>query len=60
MDSKKWYLSKSIWTGIVAVVLAAYSTAAAQFHLPAVPEFVFGILGAFGIYARTTATSVIK
>ena len=60
MNEKKWYLSKSVWTGIVAVVLAAYSTASVQFHLPAVPEFVFGILGAFGVYSRVSATSVIK
>ena len=60
MDSKKWYLSKTIWTGVVAVLLAAYSAAAAQFNLPAVPEFVFGILAAFGIYTRATATTVLK
>jgi type IV secretory pathway VirB2 component (pilin) len=60
MDSKKWYLSKTIWTGIVAVILAAYSTAAGQFGLPAIPEWVFGILGAFGVYTRATATTTLK
>jgi hypothetical protein len=60
MDTKKWYLSKGIWTGVVAVVLAAYSTAAAQFNLPVVPEWVFAILGAFGVYTRVTATTVLK
>ena len=60
MDSKKWFLSKTIWTGIVAVVLAGYSTASAQFGLPAVPEWVFAILGAFGIYSRAAAKTVIK
>jgi hypothetical protein len=60
MDSKKWWLSKGIWTGVVAVVLAAYATAASQFGLPAVPEWVFAILGAFGVYTRATATTVLK
>jgi hypothetical protein len=60
MDSKKWWLSKGIWTGVVAVILAAYATAAAQFGLPAVPEWVFAILGAFGVYTRATATTVLK
>ena len=60
MDSKKWYMSKNVWVGIVAVLVAAYGTAATQFGLPAIPEFVFGVLGALGIYTRVTATSVIK
>jgi hypothetical protein len=60
MESKKWFLSKTIWSGIVAVILAAYSTAAAQFSLPVVPEWVFAILGAFGIYSRVNADTVIK
>lgn len=60
MESKKWFLSKTIWVGVVAVLLAAYSTAAVQFGLPAIPEWVFGILGALGIYTRSTATTVLK
>ena len=60
MTDKKWYLSKTIWSGVVAVLVAAYNTAAGQFGLPAIPEFVFGILGAFGIYSRATATTVLK
>jgi hypothetical protein len=44
----------------VAVVLAAYSTASAQFGLPPIPEWVFGILGALGVYTRTVATTSIK
>ena len=60
MDSKAWYKSKAIWVGVVAVVLAAYSTASAQFGLPPIPEWVFGILGALGVYTRTVATTSIK
>jgi hypothetical protein len=60
MDAKKWYLSKAVWAGVVAVIVTAYNTASAQFGLPAIPEFVFGILAAFGVYSRVTATTVIK
>lgn len=60
MDSKKWYLSKTVWAGVIAVIIAAYNAASAQFGLPVVPEFVYGILGALGIYGRTTATTVVK
>lgn len=56
---KSWWQSKTIWAGIIAVLLAAYGTAAAQFGLPPVPEFVYGILGALGIYGRSVATREI-
>jgi hypothetical protein len=60
MDSKKWWLSKNIWVGVVAVILAAYGTASVSFGLPPIPEWVFGILGALGIYTRVISTTVIK
>lgn len=59
MDTKPWYKSKGIWTGIVTVLVASYATAAAQFHLPAIPEFLFALLGAAGIYTRATAETKI-
>lgn len=58
-EKKKWFKSKTIWTGVVAVLLAAYSTAASSFGLPPVPEWIFAILGTLGIYTRTTATTKI-
>jgi hypothetical protein len=58
--TKKWYLSKTVWAGVVAVLVAGYNAAAAQFGLPAIPEFVFAILGAFGVYGRATATTSLK
>ena len=56
---KKWYLSKTIWSGIVAVIVAAYNSASAQFGLPAIPEYAYAILGALGIYGRATATGAV-
>ena len=59
MEKKKWYRSKTVWTSVVTVVLATYNSASVQFGLPAVPEFVYGVLAAFGIYSRVTATTKI-
>lgn len=61
-ESKPWYKSKGILTGIVTVLLASYSTASMtfpQFHIPAVPEWIYAILGALGIYARATASAEV-
>jgi hypothetical protein len=61
-EKKPWYKSKGILTGIVVVVLGAYNTTQVQFpqfHLPAVPDFLYAFLGAFGIYARATAKAEI-
>ena len=71
MGVKKWYKSKTIWAGVVAVGVAVYNALsgalAAQCniagsicaHLPAIPQWVYGILGAFGIYGRVKADSKI-
>ncbi len=58
-DKKPWYKSKTILTGIVAVILASYSAASTQFGLPPVPEWVFAILASIGVYTRATATTKI-
>ncbi|MCA1800624.1 MAG: hypothetical protein LC650_04970 [Actinobacteria bacterium] len=55
LDYKVWWRSKTVWSAIVAILVAAYNTASVQFGLPAIPDFVFGILGALGIYARGVA-----
>lgn len=72
MDSKKWFQSKTIISGVIAVLLGVYDAASAGlsagcgtaealcYHLPMVPAWVFSILAAFGIYGRTSATTVIK
>ena len=55
-STKRWYLSRAVWAGVLAVLIAAYNTAVTQFGLPPIPDFVYGILGALGIYGRTAAT----
>lgn len=64
-DSKKWYKSKGVWTGIVTVLVALYQGIDTQigpqvgFNLPDIPNFVYAILGAIGIYSRKVATTTI-
>ena len=58
--TKPWYLSKTVWSGIIAGLVAIYNGVAPSASLPAIPDFIFGVLSAFGIYARVTATTVIK
>lgn len=60
METKAWYKSKAVWTGIAGVVLAAYATASTHFGLPPIPEWVFGVLASLGIYSRVTANTTIK
>lgn len=72
MDSKKWWLSKGIWAGVIGVMVAVYNAALTSLsaqcgveggfcvNLPGIPEWVFGILGALGIYGRATATTKIE
>lgn len=58
-DKKPWYKSKTILTGIVAVLLSAYGSASTQFGLPPVPDWIYAILASIGIYTRATATKTI-
>lgn len=59
VTTKKWWQSKTIWCGVVAVLIASYNSASIQFHLPAIPDFIFALLGAFGIYSRTQTDTKI-
>lgn len=55
-----WYKSKGIWTGIVVTILGIYTTVQTNFpnvHIPAIPEWLFALLGAMGIYTRAVATN---
>jgi hypothetical protein len=57
---KKWWQSKLIWAGVAAVIISAYNTASVQFGLPVIPEFVYAVLGAFGIYNRVTSDGFVN
>lgn len=59
-DTKKWYLSKGVWVGVVTSVMGLYLSLAPQLHLPAVPEWIFALLGALGVYSRVSADTKIQ
>lgn len=64
-DTKPWYQSKTIWSGLVAALIGIYNVVATTalpafgHNLPAIPDFVFTILGAIGVYSRTQADTKI-
>lgn len=67
METKKWYLSKGVWAGIVGVIVTIYITVQEWLaggcvtgegfcaNLPAIPEQVLAFLIAAGVYSRATA-----
>jgi len=66
MENKKWYESKTIWSGIISIVIAIYNTVQpllSQFfgiNLPVIPDWIYTVLGSLGIYGRITANKEIK
>lgn len=62
MESKPWYQSKTIWAGVIGLVVVVYNYLVSNFgvHLPEIPEVVYAILAAFGIKGRVDAKSVIQ
>jgi len=65
METKKWYQSKTIWSGIITILIAVYNAIQpllAQYFgivLPVIPDWVYTILGALGIYGRVSADKKI-
>jgi hypothetical protein len=57
--TKKWYASKTIWAGVVTVLIAAYNAGSTTFGWPVVPDWIFTLLGAIGIYSRVDAKKAI-
>ena len=59
LEKKPWYQSKTLWMGVASVAVAAYNAVAQNFGTPAIPEWIFAILGAVGVYGRSTATTTL-
>ena len=57
--TKKWYQSKTIWTSIITGLLGLYISLQPQLGWPGVPAWLLTILGAIGVYTRSTATDKI-
>lgn len=64
MDSKKWYQSKGIWTGVITALIGAGTAIAQLLGVDLNSNALFGViisvLGALGLYARATADTTIK
>lgn len=58
-ETKKWYVSKGVWTAIVTGLMGIYVTIQSAAGLPAVPEWIFAILGGLGLYSRVVADKKI-
>jgi len=60
MDTKKWYKSKTIWTAIITITVALYNLVIkCGATLPYIPEEIYIILGALGIYSRKVSNTKI-
>ena len=62
-DIKSWFQSKTIWSDILTLIVAAYTAAVPLWNLPPVSgpivSTILAVLAGFGIYGRTTATTKI-
>lgn len=65
METKKWYQSRTIISGLLTLVLAAYMFA--RNFVPSLPEppdgfveMALGILASIGIFGRVTANTKIN
>lgn len=63
MDTKKWYLSKTIWAGIVTALVGAAQTISLQFGVDLlanpIASVILSILGVLGVYGRAKSSSTI-
>ncbi|MFN3551407.1 MAG: hypothetical protein ACK4WJ_06340 [Endomicrobiia bacterium] len=65
MDKKHWWQSKTIWSGIITILITVYNTIRPLLsenfgiNLPEIPSVVYTILGALGIYGRVVANQKI-
>ena len=64
-ETKKWYKSKGVITGIVTVLVGTYEAVRLSlapqlgWNLPDIPSVVYTLLGAIGVYSRVVATGTI-
>lgn len=59
METKNWWQSKTVWAAIIAVIVTAYNAIAPYQKWPEIPEAVYALLGAFGLYGIRTANTTI-
>ena len=61
METKKWFQSKTIISGIVAGLVVIYNGIAPGLGWPSpIPEWILAVLSGIGIYGRATADTTIQ
>jgi len=60
MENKKWFQSKTVWTAVVGGLLSIYTAIGTIHPLPVIPEWIYTLLGAIGLYGLRTADSKIS
>ena len=58
--TKKWWRSKTVWSGVIGAAVVAYNSLSDSFGLPPVPEFVYAILSFYGLYGRSVAKTKLS
>jgi hypothetical protein len=54
---KVFWKSKTFWATFLTVVITGYNTLGVEYlGAPKLPDFVYAVLGAFGLWGRTQAT----
>ncbi|ADH63650.1 hypothetical protein Mesil_1772 [Allomeiothermus silvanus DSM 9946] len=61
MDTKPWYMSKTVWAALLTGLLGTYQglDAALNDALPNIPQWVFYVLTGLGLYGLRTADKKI-
>lgn len=59
-ETKKWFQSKTVITGVVTGLLGIYNATAHGLGLPVIPEYIYTVLAALGIYSRVVAKAAIE
>jgi uncharacterized membrane protein len=62
--AKTWYTSKTVWAGIITVIVGAALEIGKVFGVDLASNQIIGvvisILGALGVYGRVTASTTLK
>lgn len=59
METKKWYTSKTVWTAVIGGLVGLYGAISSVHPLPAIPAWVYTVLGSMGLYGLRTADTKI-
>jgi len=66
MGTKPWYQSKTVWATLLTTLCGIYEIVSTYLFpglgksLPAVPDMVYVLLGALGLYGRIAVTKTIR